>query len=349
MANILNLTNLCYQRRQQMLFNVPPSRTELQDSPYVATATHRAYTSSELDMRRKAEILKYSSNLSSSQTNLPTRKEKWAQISRAKYRGNTLFCPNDITLPTLSSACDVPGPIVVLVNNPAIPLYNFAIQKRTYGILNVTNGLNWVTNFVNNVIIYPNAQSTIASLYIKNNENLPLRKFNINTPFSIYVTGQNISPSGPFDITITITTINTIVYYSGNQVITVNGTPTYSYSTLQTPINLTLIPPDYVNNFNYSAFVYSGILNLGNINLYTENGFIYDIKTEFVSAITSTNTTNASIKNNTNIVIYANLSSDFNQSVASNINPVSGTDVAYNCIINTGKSLDVYSGAVLGV
>lgn len=349
MANILNLTNLCYQQRQQMLFNVPPSRNELQASPYVATATQRAYTSSELDMRRKAEILKYSSNLSNSQTNLLSRKEKWALISRANYSGNTLFCPNDITLPTLSSSCDVPGPIVVLVNNPTIPLYNFVIPKKTYGILNDLNNMNWVTNFNKNTILYSNTQSTIASLYIKNNENLPLRKFNINTPFCIYVAGKNIQPNGPFDVKITITTINTVVYYSGSQVIPVNGVPSYSYSTQQTPITLTLKPPDNINNFNYSAFVYSGMLNLGNINLYTENGFIYDIKTEFVSAITSTNTTNATIKNNTSVVLYMNLSSDFNQSIVAGINPVSGTPLAYNCTINSGVSSDSYSASVLGV
>jgi hypothetical protein len=347
MANILNLTNLCYQRRQQMLFNVPLSRNELQTSPYLATATKPAYKKQQLDMRRKAEILKHSSNTTSSQTNLLSRKEKWAQISRANYSGNILFCPDDITIPTLSSACDVPGPITVLFNDPTVPLYNYATKTNSYGINNGTDGLNWTTNYVPNALLSGYTQTTIASLYIKNNQNISLRKFNIKTPFCIYVTGKNISPSGPFEITITINTITTIAYYSGNQVMAVNGIPTYSYSTQQTPINLTLKPIDNVMNFNYSAFVYSGILNLGNINLYTENGYIYDIKTVFGYTLSSPNTTNPTIKNNTNVTMYTNLSTEFYEKMKQNINPVNGAPLAYNCSINRGVSLDDYSVAAL--
>ena len=347
LANTLNLTNICAQRRQQMLFNIPPSRNELQQSPYIATSTQRAYTQQELNMRRKTEILKYSSNVVSTQTNLLTRKEKWAKISNARYNGSILFCPLDDRIPTLTSGCDVPGPITILVNDPTVPLYNFASKTNSYGILNGNNTVNWTTLFNSNVTISENAQSTISSLYIKNNENLSLRKFNIKTPFCVYITGTNIpSSTGPFNVTITITTINTIVYYSGSQVITINGIPTYSYSTQQTPITLTLKPPSNTTTFNYSAFVYSGILNLNNINLPTENGFIYDIKAEFLSAIT---TANSNITNNTTVVLYTNLSSAFNERIKQNINPISGTALASNCTINSGISIDTYSGAALGV
>jgi hypothetical protein len=107
-----------------------------------------------------------------------------------------------------------------------------------------------------------------------------------------------------------------------------------------------LRPPVNTTTFNYSAFVYSGILNLNNINLPTENGFIYDIKVEFLSAIT---TANSNITNNTTVVLYTNLSSAFNERIKQNINPISGTALASNCTINSGISIDTYSAAALGV
>lgn len=344
MANILNLTNLCSQRKQQMLFNVPLSRNELQRSPYVDAAGQPAFTKDQLDMRRKAEILKYTSNKSSGQTNNPTRKEKFAQIARARYEGNVLFCPQDISIPTLTSACDVPGPVIYLFNDSTVPLYNYATNVDSKGVINVTNNNKFSTIFIDNTQVFSNNQSIITSLYIQNNSNISLRTFNIISPFGIYITGKNIPPTGPFTITLNITTITTIPYYSGSQVITIGSVPTYSYSLKQIPITLTLTPPDTITNFNYSAFVNLGNLLLSNINLYTQNGYIYDIKTQFMYTFDSLN---SSIVNNSNATLYMNLSSEFYQSIKQNINPLSGTTVAYNCTINSGNSNDVYAPASL--
>jgi len=329
-----------------MLFNIPPSRNELQPSPYISVAGEPSFTKDQLDMRRKAEILKYKGNKSSGQTNNPTRKEKFAQISRARYEGNVLFCPQDISIPTLTSASGVPGPIVYLVNDNKVPLYNYVTNVDSKGIINVTNNNNYSTIFVQNAPVYSNTQTALVSLYIRNNNNISLRSFNINTPFGIYIKGNNISTTGLLSFAVKITTITTIAYYSGSQVITVGGVPTYSYSVQEIPIQLTLKPTDNVSTFNYSAFVNLGKLLLSNINLFTQNGYIYDIKVEFLSTI---DTTNSNITNNSSATLYMNLSSDFHQSIKNKINPLSGTPIAYNCTIDSGISSDAYSSPSLFV
>ena len=60
--------NACKQRKINMLFNIPPVRLEKAKSPYPT------YTSQQLNMRRKVEILKYKKN--STQGNRLTSKQK---------------------------------------------------------------------------------------------------------------------------------------------------------------------------------------------------------------------------------------------------------------------------------
>ena len=75
------LQSVCQQRSKQLLFNTPQPRYN-PISPY-----NGIYTKFQLDMRRKAEVLKYSNNASSTKTNNLTKAEKWAQISK----GNSSF------------------------------------------------------------------------------------------------------------------------------------------------------------------------------------------------------------------------------------------------------------------
>jgi hypothetical protein len=79
MSNNL-LFDICKQRKRQQLFSTPPIRLELQKSPYEIQQNGKKYTKNQLDMRRKAEILKYSSNVMSTQTNSFTKSQKWAHL-----------------------------------------------------------------------------------------------------------------------------------------------------------------------------------------------------------------------------------------------------------------------------
>jgi hypothetical protein len=108
-------------------------------------------TQNDLDMRRKAEILKYKDN----SANL-TKKQKWSQMVRGNgplakkvwanqnilgsnpniYNlplgaGNTLVCNTEPIRCSPSTACDVPGPQILLCDDPNVPLVNYIVQ-RTY-------------------------------------------------------------------------------------------------------------------------------------------------------------------------------------------------------------------------
>lgn len=336
MANTLDLSTICDQRRKRSLFNIPLSR-------YTPLSPYPQYTQQQLNMRRKVEILKYSSNTSNSKTNNLTKKQLFSLITAANYTGNTLICPDDINLPSLTSSCDVPGEITVLQNDNTVPLYNFAYNTNSYAEDNYTPFLNWSVISPDNSVLFANNDRTITSFYIIKTNNQDITNFSVNTPFAIYINGRNINPLEPLTFTIQIVSISTIIYYSGSKV-ELDTPPTRYYTTMATPISITLKPPaqNGSSNFSYSAFVYSGMLKLSNINLQTQPGYVYDIKLNFVYSISSNS---PSIINNTNVYIYTNLTPEFYSSIRNNISPVNNVPAAYNCVINSGISTDTYESA----
>ena len=79
MTNIYDdetLINYCSQRKRRQLLFIPKSRNEL-ISPYENTSL----TKTQLDMRRKVEILKYTNNKSNNKINNDTQKQLWKNIS----------------------------------------------------------------------------------------------------------------------------------------------------------------------------------------------------------------------------------------------------------------------------
>jgi len=339
MAGILNLQSICDQRRQQQLFNKPLPR-------YTPISPYPKYTEFQLNMRRKAEILRHSSNTSSSQTNSLTRKEKWAKLSNAK-NNKIIYCPNDLYLPTLSSSCDVPGPVTVLYNDNKIPLYNFASNTAAFAVDNTREVINYSTILNNNIIIPSNTETSIATLYIQNNQNTPVHTFSLQTPIAFYIYGSDINKSGPYDLQLLLSSISLLTYYSGEETLAFNDPPKYQYTTMNSPIYLELTPPSTTDKFSFSAFVYAGILKISNINLYTEPGFIYDVKLNFNTALSSSNTSNSSIINNTHVYMYTNLTKEiYNDIISVGGKPFNNTN-PYNCIINRGISSDAYISADL--
>lgn len=127
------------QRRKLRYFNVPPPR-------YTPINPYPLFTPKQLDMRRKAEILKYNNNKTSTKTNNLTKKEAYALLAKGnsnpysqftinQLQGQTTTCNADITKPTWSTQCNVPGPPTLLYYDPEIPLYNYvndAVQNINY-------------------------------------------------------------------------------------------------------------------------------------------------------------------------------------------------------------------------
>jgi hypothetical protein len=138
MATTTNATNSsesdlsfsCAAREYAMLNNVPPTR-------YTPVNPYPQYSQTQLDMRRKIEIFKYAGK-DYQQTNSLTKNQQWALLannaSRGTNRSNQYYCAADRLIPTLSSACNVPGPIITLTYDPSMILYNYAsqINSRTF-------------------------------------------------------------------------------------------------------------------------------------------------------------------------------------------------------------------------
>lgn len=138
MSTDVSLAQLCAERRTLQLTRVAPNRLEI-DSPY--NKINSTYTKFDYDMRRKAEVLKYASNKSSSQTNSLSKSEKYALIARGTYSDPGLMtaaanCPQDNMIATPSSASGVPAPYMLLYDDDNVPLYNYInpIQTRSSNI-----------------------------------------------------------------------------------------------------------------------------------------------------------------------------------------------------------------------
>lgn len=129
---ILSMCNL--KIKQQSV--IPTFRLELQKSPYPT------YSKFELDMRRKAEILKYKSNQQNSKGNNLTKTQILSRnminsptISQATIDMiNINNCKSLSSILTPSSSCDVPGKIILLTNNNNIPLYNYSTMQNAFAV-----------------------------------------------------------------------------------------------------------------------------------------------------------------------------------------------------------------------
>ena len=67
-----DLEKICDQRKQQMVFNIPPIRfTPI--SPY---EKYPQFTKTQFDMRRKAEVLSYTASKSNTKTNNFTKAKR---------------------------------------------------------------------------------------------------------------------------------------------------------------------------------------------------------------------------------------------------------------------------------
>jgi hypothetical protein len=128
----------CINRRNAQLTNVPPPRYDnLLTSPYLTK--NGEYTSSQLDMRRKAEILTYNSNRMSKVNSL-TKSQKFSILSRHStstipvHQTQCFTYEDGELIKTPSSSCDVPGPEIMLFNDQTVPLYKFTLGNNTKGV-----------------------------------------------------------------------------------------------------------------------------------------------------------------------------------------------------------------------
>jgi hypothetical protein len=324
----LSLNAICEQRKQRLLYTVPPNRYN-PPNPYVQFPQ---FTKFQFDMRRKAEILQYSASSSSTKTNNVTKKGQWAQLVNGsigiqvppdivlnqkdlsgnfsqiivKYpdtytsqivpytydasrnpleyttlytviKGNVDVC-NDDLYPQPTSSSDVPGPIMNLIRDTTVPLYNYASKTATYGIINSGVKAPWYTFTDDDIQFYNSIITKLFTLTIQNTISEYAYNYSFQTPIQLFFSGtsNNIIAQDDYTLsnTIRISNVTVTVKYNG-QIVTLSKEPTIEFNSNTVAFTNTVTSGSVSNSFE--GEIYVGLLKVSGLYLYTQSGYIYDI------------------------------------------------------------------------
>lgn len=312
-------------------------------------------TPEKIAMRRKYEILQYKKNSSSAST--LSKIKKFNQIVNGPFQRktknvtetvpilnengliigyrdvNTIFnigdCPDDKFVPTLTSSSDVPGPIIELKLDESIPLYNYSFNTNNFASIVEEEEIIPYKFFVSsNIECVSNIENTLFTLLInKVDSNSNFNNFNFTFPIGIFLRGTaNNITSNPISSSISITQMSMQVYFD-EQLVPNSSTGTYNYSNqfsanlVQnfTNINTVFEVPANLSD-NFSIYQFLGNININNLRLPTQNGFVYKIKFNF---IVSTNSFNSSYFSNltSGVFMNTNITNDISTNV--NLTPLS--------------------------
>lgn len=179
----LTCTNQRKQRSQFFFFEGGAKSRFTPICPYVKDSSgNLLYTPKDLDMRRKAEILKYVKP-----QNGNVSKNKYAQLATAtKKNRNKVICPTDYT-PKPTSSSDVPGKIINLYENPNVPLYNYFPLTEQFKFQNIKydNFKRLFDIFSNNNVNSANGLYETLTTIIILNPNSNRFSFDFTIPISL--------------------------------------------------------------------------------------------------------------------------------------------------------------------
>lgn len=252
-------------RRNGLIFNIPPPRYT-PTNPYAA-----GWTKEQLDMRRKAEVLKYNNN----SNGRISKAQSWTQVvngvyQRRSYSGSYLNNVTDINcdkVVTYTTGAGIPGPPTPLYLDPAVPLYNYNSQYTGLGINNQTETDMWRTKYDTNLL--SNAP-VIYTLNIRPPIDNPTYIFTVKTSVGIYLDGS--ANANNYVTTVTISPDSIKVMYGGQMVDLQNRRPTITLeSGFKTDISGSLTGGPYGGAF------YLGNIVISNLILPTAPGTTYDI------------------------------------------------------------------------
>lgn len=275
-------SSFCQQRKLMQMFNVPLTRfTPV--NPY----TTGNFTKMQLDMRRKAEVLKYSANKSSSQTNNLTKKQQFALLikggiaspSQAVMSSDSVTCDTDEMMLTPTTSCDVPGPVMYLYNDKTVPLYNYSdFNTRTYPDFIPNNLEQWQFVEKSDILVYDNGTSILYYLIINNSISKSLYTYNIVTPVGLTMAGLippgYVPPSGfNGNVSLQINSASLLVYYNNELVKTV-VIDLVNLSGFAVVVNIPIVNTSSVPlPFSIKQFI--GNLAFNNVQLYTTASYVY--------------------------------------------------------------------------
>jgi hypothetical protein len=268
--------------RNAQLFNIPPFRyTPI--SPYNGTVTKF-----DLDMRRKAEILKYNKNSNGKLT----KKLSWAQtvagsLQRRTYSQSTVqtivdggICEDVTKRPMPTTASGVPGPVMNLYYDPSINLYNYITNPNVYATENYEETDMWLTKSDTDIL---SLSPTVFTLNIRKPIDKTVYKYSFEVPVALYISGSTaIDSSGIF--TATVVSPSLYVLYGGQPFI-LSTQPTINMSNLITDISGT-------TSGVFNGALYIGKIGVSNLVLLTNPGNTFDVVLNY--AISTTRDSNIS-------------------------------------------------------
>jgi hypothetical protein len=350
------LAKSCLQRKLYLNYlnqSIPHVRRDI-TSPYPAN------TQFELDMRRKAEILKY--NYQSSKVGKTTRAQRWTILNNnatAFNRNNRCIVPDNQIIYTPSTSSDVPGPMIQLYEDPSIPLYKF-IGKQQDEPENVFPYPDYTELFN----VFPNYHPTfqksktsgVADIILIN----PTKTYYIAefmTPFAITIQGVKtpVTQNNPIDVTyikvsIIPQGIPFSLFYSDASVnlLTPPTTKLYQKSTV-TDVSFVEMVIDVSNTSgSFYASQYVGNVKTTNVNMLSQKQYVYSLNYLFqynieeynsngiITATTGLTVQNPTIKMVANILgptdEYANVSVNCTSRVTDTSNNIIYQPFYYNMV-----------------
>jgi hypothetical protein len=265
MSDITTCITSEQNRRNGLIFNIPPPRYTPQN-PY-----NEGWTKEQLDMRRKAEVLKYNKT----SNGRISKAKSWTQVVSGVYQRRTFSNAflNNITdfdcekVVTYTTGAGIPGPPIPLYLDPAVPLYNYNTQSAGLGINNEDETNIWRTKYDSNIL---SGNPTIYTLNIRPPIDSPNYIFTVKTSIGIYLDGS-ASPHN-FVTTINILPDSIKVLFGGQMVDLQNRRPTI---TMESGFKMDI--SGSLTGGPYAGAIYLGNIIISNLQLPTAAGTTYDI------------------------------------------------------------------------
>ena len=272
------------QKTRFQLLNIPPVRYDnLANNPYLQN-----FTKFDLDMRRKAETLKYNR----ATTNKFSKKELYKQAIAGTLQNRTysneyissnsannqLFrCPNKRTLTTESG---VPGPPIYLYEDPNVPLYNYLKDTdAVYGNLPPDeNAYETTWSYTSNIDQTTGLDYVLVSSIFILYKDVDRRIYEITIPIGLIFSGSTTvsapSSPGPIELSTPITTD----LFTGNVFYGTDIVPLDTNLQIDGTSAVSVVLNDKISYQSFSGSCYLGRLTLRNVDLLINKGYIYDVK-----------------------------------------------------------------------
>jgi len=265
-----NCNILEQNRRNGLIFNIPPPR-------YTPTNPYEAgFTKEQLDMRRKAEILKYNK----SANGRITKVQSWTQVvsgstQRRAYSGAYLANVVDAAceqVVTYTTGAGIPGPAIPLYLDPAVPLYNYNTQTNGLGINNKEEDEMFRTKYNSGLLLNG---PVIYTLNIRPTIDTTMYNFTVRTSVGIYLDGSaNANPLFTANLRIESTSIKVLYGY---ETVVFMRQPIVRMES-GAPVNIDV--SGGLTGGPYAGAIYLGNIVISNLWLPTAAGNTYDIMIE---------------------------------------------------------------------